>query len=239
MWQICSRESVVCHRQQQMGMDSFRLTLWTCFFSVICKFNLKWWSHNRGLIYWLWVRFHTQTLLITRIKPALLNPSGWHSHYIHQNMATKHDRHKQITGFPSPEAITASPCAGISVRLPRLHELYLTAPLVHQHVSFCYLCCWQGGSLGHIVWVWQLSAPWHLSERCSASPTCGRPGCATHTRPSGRMELLEQMERRRKLKVTDICQGEWHWRRLRHVVILITLKLVAFFVSRSYSLFLS
>lgn len=93
-----------------------------------------------------------------------------------------------------------------------------------------------GGSLGHIVWVWQLSAPRHLSEHRSASPTCRRPGRAPHTRPSGRMELLEQMEHRRKLKVTDVCQGGWHWRRPRH------LKLVAFFVCffvfRSYLVFL-
>lgn len=129
---------------------------------------------------------------------------------------------------------------GISVGMPRLHELSLTAPLAHQHVSFCCLHHWQGCSLGHIVWIWQLSAPRHLSQRCSASPTCGRPGCEPHTRPSGRMELLEQMERRRKLKVTDVCQGGWHWRCPRHVVILITLKLVAFFfVFRSYLLFLS
>lgn len=179
-------------------------------------------------VHWLWVRFTTQRLLISVIKPALLNPSAWCSHYLHQNMVTKHEqRHKQISGFPSPEAITASPCAG-SVRISRLHELYLTAPSEGQHVSFCCLHCWQGGSLGHIVWVWQLSAPRHLSEHCSASPTCRRLGRAPHTCLSGRMELLEQMERRRKLKVTDICQGGWHWRLLRHVI-LITLKLVVFF----------
>lgn len=159
-------------------------------------------------------------------------------------MATKHDqRHKQITGFPSPDALTASPCAAFStsVRMSRLHELYLTAASVGQHVSFCCLHRWQGGSLGHIVWLWQLSAPRHLSEHCSASPTCGHPGRAPHTCLSGRMELLEQMEHRRKLKVTDVCQGGWHWRHPRHVVILITLKLVAFFfcfVFRSYLLFL-
>lgn len=53
-------------------------------------------------------------------------------------------------------------------------------------------------------------------------------GRAPHTCLSGRMELLEQMERRRKLKVTDVCQGGWYWRLLRHVI-LITLKLVVFF----------
>lgn len=118
----------------------------------------------------------------------------------------------------SPEAQPASPWAGITARMSGLHELYLTAPSAGQHVSFCCLHRWQGGSLGCIVWIWQLSAPRDLSERCSASPTCGRPGRAPHTRPSGSMELLAQMESCRKLNVTDICQGGRHWRCPRHVI---------------------
>lgn len=72
------------------------------------------------------------------------------------------------------------------------------------------LCCpphWQGGSLGCIVWVWQLSAPWHLSACCSPRGTYRCWGCALHICLSGKIELFLSrwnMHHARKFKVMEI-----------------------------------
>lgn len=59
--------------------------------------------------------------------------------------------------------------------------------------SNSFLCCpphWQGGSLGCIVWVWQLSAPWHLSACCSPRGAYRCRGCALHICLSEKIELF-------------------------------------------------
>lgn len=59
--------------------------------------------------------------------------------------------------------------------------------------SNSFLCCpphWQGGSLGFIVWVWQLSAPWHLSACCSPRGAYRCRGCTLHICLSEKIELF-------------------------------------------------
>lgn len=83
------------------------------------------------------------------------------------------------------------------------------------------LCCpphWQGGSLGCFVWVWQLSAPWHLSACCSPRGTYRCRGCALHICLSGKIELFLSrwnMHHARKFRVMEIHTGVAHWRCLR------------------------
>lgn len=174
-------------------------------------------------VYWLWV--HTQTLLIIRTKPGLINPSA--ITYI-TNMATtsketsrspvfphlKHDR-------PLPVLASVLACPGCMSRVWQHHWRVNMSPFVVYTID-------RGVPQDTLFKSDSCLLPGTFQSVALPLLPAGVQDVHRNARPSGRMELLEQMERCRKLIVTDVCQGGWHWRHPRHVVILITLKLVAF-----------
>lgn len=176
-------------------------------------------------VYRLWVRVHTQTWLIIRIKPGLIYPSAITDIKIWPRNTSKetsrspvfpHLKHER----PLPVLASVFACPGCMSRVWQHHRRVNMSPFVVYTID-------RGVPQDTLFKSDSCLLPGTFQSVALPLLPAGVQDVHRNARPSGRMEPLEQMERCRKLKVTDVCQGGWHWRRPRRVVILITLKLVA------------
>lgn len=178
-------------------------------------------------VYWLWVRVHTQTLLIIRIKPGLINPSAITYIKMWPPNTTKESSRSPVFPHlkqerPLPVLASVFACPGYMSRVWQHHRRVNMSPFVVYTID-------RGVPQDTLFKSDSCLLPGTFQSVALPLLPAGVQDVHRNARPSGRMELWSRWSAAGSLKWRTFVKVDWHWRRPRHVVILITLKLVAFF----------